>query len=281
VTQGGNPVANEPVTFDVTDGGGAIGATLATLGPSFTVNTDASGDATLPIWRLGPTPGSQQHVTARIASGAFVTFSAKAERVPAVNPPVIRAIWPPNGAQLGPNASNIEQRWFREFREAPQLQITFDRKMRQSQLNAPDPWLRLVAIISSRPEVNAPSFAVRIPLTYEGTENAPILGVAGVTEQYRIEVPRIVAATTARYLVQIRAEADNIVDAAVPPLMLDADFAGTRLAPAQLDALWALNGNAPADAATVAALVSGAATLPQSGDGTPGGRFHSWFEVFA
>ncbi|MBK5189019.1 MAG: hypothetical protein JJD97_12310, partial [Gemmatimonadaceae bacterium] len=41
VTEGATSVANEPVTFKVLTGGGAVGATAATLAASLTVNTDA------------------------------------------------------------------------------------------------------------------------------------------------------------------------------------------------------------------------------------------------
>jgi hypothetical protein len=282
VSQGGAVVANEAVTFDVTVGGGAIGASLTTLGNSFTTNTNASGEATLPIWKLGPTAGGPQRVRASIATGPFVIFNAKAQEAPVANPPVVRAIWPPNGVQLSDNAPAVERQWFRRFREEPVLQITFDRKMRQGQLQAPDPWLRLVAVVKGGPDVagaSSPFTALRLPLSYAGTEAAPLLGISGVTELYRVELPGTLFRTGARFLVQIRADAGNIVEAGPPGLQLDAEFAGTKLAPAQLDKLWPIVNTAATDAATFAALASGTATLPQSGDGIPGGLFHSWFEV--
>jgi hypothetical protein len=103
--------------------------------------------------------------------------------------------------------------------------------------------------------------------------------VSGVTERYRCEVPGELFRARTRYLVQIDSKSGAIVEAGPPGLELDADFAGTMLDPTRLKDLWQLNGQAPSDQATFDALKSGVATLPQSGEGTAGGRFHSWFEV--
>jgi len=276
VTLGGAPVDQENVTFTIDAGGGALGATLGTLGATFTVKTNASGDATLPLWRLGPTPGSVQRVRASIASGAFVIFDAKAQDAPVANPPVVRMIWPNNAVSLNTNAPSPVRDWFKAFRTTPSIEITFDRKMRQSQLDLPEPWARMVAITQRDQRAFV---AMRIGLFYAGTEPAPTLGVSGVTERYRLEVPGALFREPTRFLVQIDSRAGAIVEAGPPGLELDAEFAGTKLTPVQLDKLWQLTGQEPSDQATFDALKTGSATLPQSGDGTPGGRFHSWFEV--
>jgi hypothetical protein len=281
VTLSGAPVANEAVTFSVAAGGGSIGGSVSTLGATFTANTDASGDATLPLWRLGAMAGSLEAVKAGIASGASVTFHANAERPPVQNPPVILAIWPPNGVQLSANANDEQVRsWFKMFREKPGLEITFDRRMRQAQLGKPDAWLRLYALVRKGDSgTNDTVVAQRIPLAYGGTVSSPLLGVGGVTERYDAKVPAALFRMPVRFLVQIDAQGGNIVEAGAPNLLLDAEFAGTRLTQEQLDKLWPLTDSAASDVATFNALASGSATLPQSGDGTPGGRFHSWFEV--
>jgi hypothetical protein len=276
VTLGGAPVDQENVTFAIDAGGGALGATMGTLGPSFTIKTNASGDATLPLWRVGPTPGSVQRVRASIASGPFVIFDAKAQDVPVANPPVVRVIWPPNGAILARNRPSPEREWVDLFRREPAIEITFDRKMRQAQLAAPEPWVRMVAVIGRDGRQFS---AMRIGLFDAGAVAAPILGVSGVTQRYRCEVPGALLRERVRFLVQIDSRNGEIVEAGPPGLELDAEFAGTQLTQAQLDTLWQLSGQAPSDQATFDALKSGTATLPQSGDGTPGGRFHSWFEV--
>jgi hypothetical protein len=283
VTQSGMPVANQHVTFTVTAGGGAIGdVPPAVPGPTIAPSTNAAGETETPIWQLGATAGDPQQVVAKIPNGAFVTFNATATAAPAVNPPVVRAIWPPNGAELGPNSPNPDAKWFRRWRESQLIQITFDRKMRASQVQAPDPWLRMWAIIKNPggANVTTPFAAIRILLGHSGTVATPILGVSGVTEEYRAEVPRIVNAQEAHFLVQIEAKGGNIMDAGGAPLLLDAEFEGTKLTAAQLDALFPLGGISPVTAAEFAAYVGTGATLPQSGDGTPGGRFHSIFTVF-
>jgi hypothetical protein len=281
VTLAGAAVANESVKFEVVAGGGEIGASTSSLGATFTTNTDANGDATLPVWRLGPTAGSVQQVKASIASGPFVVFNAKAEEVPVADPPVIRVIWPPNGAQLGPNASPQEQQWFRRFIESPELQITFDRQMRTSHLQAPEKWLRLFALMARDRvvEANANIVAIPIALGYAGPTNTPILGVSGATERFRADVPRELFRQVTRFLVQVDAQSGNITEANPPGLLLDAEFAGTKLVLAQLDKLWPITAPTPSDLATFNALTNSGATLPESGDGVPGGRFHSWFEV--
>lgn len=276
VTLGGAPVDQEDVTFTIDAGGGSLGATATTLGATFTTKTDAAGDATLPLWRLGPTAGSLQRVRAGIASGPFVIFDAKAEDVPVQNPPVVRMIWPNNGVSLSTAQPAPVRDWFKAFRTAPSIEITFDRKMRQAELNAPDPWLRMVAITLRDQRVFV---AMRVLLAYAGTVAAPTLGVSGVTERYRCEVPGALFREPTRFLVQIDSRAGQIVEAGPPGLELDAEFAGTQLTAVKLDELWKITGQEPSDQATFDALKSGAATLPQSGDGTPGGRFHSWFEV--
>jgi hypothetical protein len=276
VTLGGAPVDQEDVTFTIDAGGGKLGATAATLGATFTIKTNPSGDATLPLWQLGPTPGSVQRVRASISSGAFVIFDAKAQDVPVANPPVVRMIWPNNAVSLSSNAQSPVRDWFKAFRTAPSIEITFDRKMGQSQLDAPEPWARMVAITVRDQRVFV---ATRIGLFYAGTEPAPTLGVSGVTERYRLEVPGALFRQPTRFLVQIDSRSGAIVEAGPPGLELDAEFAGTKLTAVQLDKLWQLTGQEPSDQATFDALQGGTATLPQSGDGTPGGRFHRWFEV--
>jgi hypothetical protein len=276
VTLGGAPVDQENVTFAIDSGGGAIGATAGTLGAGpFTTKTNAAGDATLPLWRVGPTPGSVQRVRASIANGAFVIFDAKAQEAPVARPPVVRMIWPSNGVSLSDAQPSPVRDWYNAFRRAPSIEITFDRKMRQAQLNNPDPWLRMVAVA----ERDQRFTATRILMAYAGTEPAPTLGVSGVTERYRLEVPGELFRQRTRYLVQIDSKSGVIIEAGPPGLELDADFAGTMLDPTRLKDLWQLTGQVPSDQVTFDALKSGVATLPQSGDGTAGGRFHSWFEV--
>ena len=280
VSQGGGIIANEPVTFEVLAGGGRIGSSPAALGPApLSRNTNAAGDADI-VWELGPTPGSVQQIKASISNGAFVIFNAKAQAVPVANPPVVRAIWPPNGAKLGPNEPQPAQSWLRDFREVPRIQLTFDRKMLVAQLQTPETWLRMYGFIRrGNVTVSLPPIVTRLKLAYAGPIATPVLGVSGVTEEYRVEIPDVFLREDTRYLVQIRAAGGNIIEAGAPGLLLDAEFDGTKLTLPQLDKVWPVDDPTPTDIATFSSLTSGSQTLPQSGDGTPGGRFHSRFEV--
>jgi hypothetical protein len=284
VVDGGSPVANEPVTFEVVPipgpdgpGEGEIGDDPSALGPSVTVDTDANGLATLAVWRLGAAPG-QQRVTARIASGtpSSVTFVARAARV-SLDLPVVRAIWPPDAARLAPQAPDpAVAQWAREMARSPRVEVTFDRRMDAAQLAAPEPWLRVFVLHDRGPNE---ILVRRVALAHGGTAQQPVLGVTGITEVYGLRGLRPGDLKDARWLVLMRAEGGNIVDLGTPPQLLDAEFEGTRLSPPRLEEIWNLD-----DARTVAqdawdGLVDTGAVLPQSGDGTAGGRFHSWFEV--
>ncbi|MEP6729366.1 MAG: hypothetical protein ABJE10_01950, partial [bacterium] len=157
----------------------------------------------------------------------------------------------------------------------------FDRKMLVSQLKAPDPWLHVYGFIKGSPTAtfSTPPVVMRLKIAYAGPVATPLMGVSGATEQYLIEVPDTLRRADAHYLVQINANGGNIVEAGAPGLLLDAEFNGTKLTLSQLDKVWPLADTAASDPATFAALANGPDVLPQSGEGNPGGRFHSWFEV--
>ncbi|MEO5817971.1 MAG: hypothetical protein ABIT20_22070 [Gemmatimonadaceae bacterium] len=283
VSQGGAIVANEPVTFEVIAGGGRIGVTAGALGSApISPTTNAAGDAEF-RWELGPTAGSPQQVKASIANGAFVIFNAKAQQgAPVALPPVVLQIWPKNGAQLGANAPQPERTWFSDFQKIPRIQITFDRKMDVGQLKTPTPWLRVYGV--TRPtntSVSLPPQVTRLQIGYAGAIGAPALGsVGGVTEEYRVDVTPALRRSDTRFLVLIDASAGNIIEAGPPGLLLDAEFNGTKLTTKQIDKLWDVDTTPTAtDNATFANIASDTQTLPQSGNGIPGGRFHSWFEV--
>lgn len=276
VTEGGDPVGAEAVTFDVTSGGGEIGDDPTALGASFATTTAADGTATLPIWRLGPAVGVQR-VSARIASGmpAMVVFRATAERVTA-RLPVIRAVWPPNARDFGPGSNDPQaSSWFALWRRSPRIEVTFDREMRQSHIAAPDPWLRMYRIVERGRES-----VVVLPLSlgHAGRATSPILGTAGVTEIYRVSLPDG-GAVFERFLILMRSADGEIVDLSTPPLELDAEFRGTQLTQARLDDLWSLTAERQFGADVWSALIDTGAQLPQSGDGSEGGAFHGWFEV--
>jgi hypothetical protein len=150
--------------------------------------------------------------------------------------------------------------------------------MDDSSLQTPEPWLRLWAIRNREPE--SPEAVVevhRIPLAFSGPADDPVIGDPGLTVVYKLEesphefVP-------CRFLIQMRSEGGNIVDTSATPLQLDADFAGTVVDLDLLTTVW----NTDDDQFTQelwSGLAGSGASLPQSGDGAAGGRFHSFFEV--
>jgi hypothetical protein len=105
-----------------------------------------------------------------------------------------------------------------------------------------------------------------------------ILGETGFTVIFSLRSDD--ALEPARYLIQMRAENGNIVDRNTPPLLLDAEFVGTRLSDELLDRLWEIDGEEIfGDSEVWDRLVDTGATLPESGDDREGGLFHGWFEV--
>jgi len=283
VTDGGASVANEPVTFTVTTGGGMVGATTATLAATFTVNTDASGQAACPVWLAGPAPGPQL-VTASIAVGApsQVAFHARVARSVA-KPPVVNAVWPPPSAILSASSTDTTMQMFMElWRRHAQLQVTFDRKMTINGGKVSD-WIRLFMIRSNSQIMThyVPPTIAQIPLKYTGPVGTPILGTPGdPCEGFEIAPPGK-SPIGDTFILVMNATVSEIMSAEPTPLLLDPDFAGTGLTPTQLDELWAIPvAPTPVPAGLLAGLVGPAATLP-SGDGVSGGRFSSFFAIAA
>lgn len=279
VTQGGNPVANETVTFEVASGGGAIGQSAATLGPTFDTTTDAAGEATLPAWRFGPAPGAQT-VTASIASGspASVTFEAKIAEARAL--PVIDLIWPTNGSTVNRSANDpVQREWF----DKPRVELTFSKKMDAAMLGKPANWLRIFAV---RPRDNG-ALVQPLVVSYGGPVANPVLPDPGFCEEFRFRDVNIAELFNTKILVLIRAQGGNIDDTDSPAHLLDADFRGTRLAslpgpvthvgPKPWDEIWDLAGPQQFPQAVWDAIVATGATLPKSGDGTEGGDFDAFF----
>ncbi|GJG89728.1 hypothetical protein tb265_49090 [Gemmatimonadetes bacterium T265] len=277
VTDGGAPAANVAVTFAATTGGGQVGATPATLGPSFVATTDAGGLATLPLWALGPAPGAQQ-VTASITSGApaSVTFDATATQVQ-VDLPVVLTVWPPNAVTLSFNAPDPKVRdWARLLLDTRRIELTFNHKMNVGDLKEMQSWLRVFTVMlrSDREAV-----VRRVDLAYGGPVSPGVLGTPGFAESYRLVEIADGELKSARWIVMIRAEGGNIVDTGTPALLLDAEFGGSALTGAEQDAVWNVTAAQPLPRAVWDALVDSGAALPQSGDGAEGGRFDSWFAV--
>jgi hypothetical protein len=256
----GQAVAGEQVTFAVRGGAGSVLAASVPTEPSGTAGTQGT---------LGPAAGLNTF-EASITSGSRVVFHALGvgEAPPPAGLPVVKAIWVPNATVLSPNAGDPVTGWLERFREQPHIELTFDRELDAADLDAPDAWLRVWQLLQGEEGVELRKLELK-PLEFV----APILGVDGITVAYGFEVDPF----TGRFLVQIRAARNAIVDRSSPPLQLDADFGGTNLELGVLNEIW--NGKATSlDADAWDAFIDTGETLP-SGDGTAGGRFHSWFEV--
>ncbi len=281
VMAAGNPVANENVTFEPDATDGEVGGSPGALGPDFQIATDINGLAALPSWRFG-THAGLQHVKASIATGApaSVAFTAHIEKV-AAELPVVRAIWPPNGVLLSNDVNDqMVRQWAKVMGDRPHIEITFDRKMDAAALDDPKSWLHVFVLRRSISQVGAQvTTARRVDIVHAGPANQPMLGVAGDTQLFDLKEIGPGELRDAKWVILMRSENDTIVDTNTPPLQLDADFHGTKLTSQHLDVLWPIDGITGIDANLFAAIVTSGSTLPQSGDGTEGGRFDSFFTV--
>jgi hypothetical protein len=277
VTQGGTNLFNEPVTFAVASGGGSIGATPATLAATITVNTDASGNATLPAWKFGPAAGAQS-VTASITSGSpsSVMFTAKVGQAPVERLPVVNTIWPSNGMKV-----SLADPAARDWYEQPRLEITFSNKMNVPELDKPETWLKLFSL---RFDARKKVVQVRpLPLSHAPPVVAPKLPGPGFCETFQIDQVASDTLIGTKMLVLMRATGGNIEDTSSPALTLDADFAGTKLStiPVAAGAAWAqifaLSATKTFPQVVWDSIVSTGAMLPKSGNNTQGGDFDSFF----
>lgn len=278
VIDGGNPVPNENVTFDVVPGSGAIGDTATTLGASFSVPTNNQGIAVCPIWQLGQVPGLQK-ITARMASGtpSLVTFVASATKTQ-VALPVVRRQWPTPGVQLSPRSPDpINVKWYRDFLGSPRIELSFNVKMLQQHLGKPDSWLRVSVVRSfGQNEIEVRPFA----LQYAGPAAQPMIGQPGeFTEVFALRglQPGDLMRMESRIIVQIRAAGGNIVDNATPPQLLDAEYNLGRMGLGRRTEIYQLTDARTFPQDVWDALGPTGAMLPQSGDGIEGGEFFSWF----
>jgi hypothetical protein len=220
------------------------------------------------------------------------------DRPTTTGPPVVRDLSP--GPQEQVDASVLAERL---ESKTGIVAVTFDRAMADADLQDPDPWLRAWGVVPG--EAGDDETVVRVPLVFERSLGSALDGGTGFTAIYghkltgggadsAMEIGRralgragrsgaaaggaTAGGATARVLTQIRAAdaASGPVERAGPQL-LDADFAGTGAPDDLLDKVWAITATS-----TVAglwdALPGGAGSLP-SGDGTEGGRLHSYFEV--
>ena len=200
---------------------------------------------------------------------------------PHVDLPVVNAIWPMNGAEL--LLAQLGQ---------PRLEITFNHEMNPAQLRVPKDWLRAFLLVEGLREGVS---VAPIPLAYDrrlgdAEKTIPEPGFAErflfkqskpVAELMQSALHAPVGVRPIQVLVQIRAPAAGPVpaDTGTPPVILDADFGGTKLTQQELDATWGITalGPWPGNPAHLAPQTP-APQLP-SGSGDAGGEFHSIFQL--
>jgi len=260
----GNPVADETVTFTVRGGGGSLAPTSTPSGADGRAQTR---------WTLGPNAGLNT-MAASIAGAAELPMFALAQTVqppPPADPPVVMNVWPDYALRLSP----AEQEPFRAWLERPLVAITFDREMRRELLEDPAAvprWLRVHQVRDRDQQALVTPLAIRLIDVVDSFRDR-----RGFTALYELRIEN--REEPAWYLVQMRAEAGNVTDTRTPPLTLDADFAGTRIANAVLNRIWDLTAEQSMARSVLNGLVNTGVALPRSGDRNEGGRFHGWFQL--
>lgn len=274
-------VEGEPVTFRALGGAGQV-RDDGTGAPSVTVDSAADGRAQA-HWQLGAT-GGLNTLEATIAGGGRIAFHAISHRAEPSTPPVIEAVWPPNGVRLDPRdedrrARSRAQQWFK----LPRVEIVFDREMDAGEIKEPDPWLRIWRVRRfGENEIEAKRMALSF---LEPGEVEDQLEEEGWTARWSIGLEpddddggsgRI------RWLLQARAADPEspIHEAGGAGALLDPDFEGTALSAERLKEIW--EEDSPSLLEEDWDALSGTDSLegpPRSGDGTAGGALSHWFET--
>lgn len=275
VDEDGQAMPDVVVTFKVRGGGGLTG-TGSSLAASYQVSSAADGLAQA-RWQLGPNPGLNT-LEAAIDAGGSVVFMGWGQGEPDVSkPPVVNAIWPPNETHLLRRTNDPQiKAWFEHWIK-PHIEVTFDRPMTEAQLANPNPWLRVYQFFLRDQRV----FARQILLRYDGQLSTPVLSSPGTAYGFSLEIGSIDATLNSRFLVLMRAQGSNIEDTNNPAILLDAEFEGGKFTAGMLKRVWdGLNEQAEQnlELGFWDAFQSSGNTLP-SGNGQPGGQFHSWFMI--
>ena len=279
------PVQNEPVTFKPRGGGGLV---PGGAGGVLTVNSGADGMAKA-TWQLGSQVGLNT-LEASIPNGSNVVFAALAQGE-IVHPPVIVKAAPANGAKLTlPQTNQLIERG---------LEFVFNRNMSHDTLAAPGKWLGAWFVRRQRLENNQViSLAYRVQLDYHDRANGgPALDALYALKGWEHTFPDGIAKQGIRVLVMAIAQTAAIVSDG-DKVLLDAEFQGTQLDVNQhglfpddpgLTLLQALQKMNPGDdwkfSETVFTGLSSPGNPPVipatgTGDGTPGGLFHSYFALY-
>lgn len=202
---------------------------------------------------------------------------------PTLLPPVVTAVWPPNGARwLG--ADPATRPLLVDWIERPRIEVTFDRKMDDNTLSDTRKWIGLWRFLPEHGRLRVRPFL----LEYTGPIDPSTAGVPGFTAEFRLrEIPGepegITGLREGKFLLQIFAHDDNVLDLSTPPLMLDPDFAGTGI---QREEVLAEIRKIRKDQLLRQAITTEVAqglvatqALQRSGDQVPGGLLHTMFET--
>jgi hypothetical protein len=283
VDNNGQPVANEPVTFRVRGGGGAVLDASNNPQPHFTIDSGSAGTAKA-FWQLGPNAGLNT-LEATITNGAQVVFSALGQ-AEVTHPPVIKDYDPALGKEMNIGA-------LVKFFEQGIL-IFFDREMNAQDLQTPEKWLALWFAAPEKLDAqpgDSPIIAMRAELML--ADPAPAAPSAFARYRLSLEMtPDDMMKRGFKGLLVARAAGSNIRGES-DGVLLDADFAGTLLNFSQPglypqdpalplgEALFNLGPHhfEEFDPAFYAGITTGVAPALPTGDGQPGGMFSSWFSI--
>lgn len=269
----GNPVEDVAIRFSARGGGGAVNTENTSTKPDGRAATRAKLSATagLNTFEASLADGTQHVLFMAISQGA------DDGEQPGVDLPVIRRIWPENAAFMTNRGDNAAVRLLRDWAQQPRIALTFNRAMNQQRLTQTNPWLRVFQVFDMG-EIVLRRVALKLDNVSPSDEGSVATYVFGEVELQR----------SSRFLVLIRASGRTIIDQSSPPLLLDADFAGSAIPDRLLSQIWEQGedqgaeivfGVDPERSLVWDGFADTGATLPQSGDGDEGGFFHSWFDL--
>lgn len=218
----------------------------------------------------------------------------------AVNPPRVSEIWPT------PHQTVKLAQFQTRIKLSAGIAISFERPMNAERLKQPDAWLRL-AMLTEKPDRTAkqPTMVVQstsLALKLAREEAKTISGKSGQTAVYEIVGELTIGAAGSTVtphtlaslldslgvnrgwvLVLMRSDDVTQIAAANDAELLDADFSATDLTSEICDLMWMLHpgGSTTSTPALLAAVAGAPSPMPKlpSGNGIPGGVFHSSFQI--
>lgn len=223
---------------------------------------DAAALARMPLTTQPP-----MGVTDGMEGGRFHCWFA--ERPRQGDPPRLETVWPVGGVELAP-VDTERKIWLASFLDAPRLELTIDRDLLDTAVQAPKEWVRVWQLRET--------MLAEVALQFAGTTTPTLPEATGVTYAYKIDAAlgplRELPST---FVAVIWGDPRGIVvgDAA-PTLLLDSNVDLTSLTVDQLDKLW---NTGTLDVAGIGLAPSGTTRNEQLWDGAPGGRAHYMFTI--